>query len=51
MIYRNDNYECIQIIKNTHNNYIRGFIELKPGIIISYSSQIIKIWSFEILTN
>ena len=46
-IYRNDNYECIQEIKDAHNNYINGFIELKDGSIASfYAVQTIKIWSF-----
>ena len=46
-IYRNDNYECIQEIKDAHNDYIRGFIELKDGSIASFSSdKTIKIWSF-----
>ena len=46
-IYRNDNYECIQEIKDAHNDYINGFIELKDGSIASFSSdETIKIWSF-----
>ena len=46
-IYRNDNYECIQEIKDAHNDYILGFIELKDGSIVSFSvDQTIKIWSF-----
>ena len=46
-IYRNDNYECIQEIKNAHNHWIRGFIELKDGSIASFSGdKTIKIWSF-----
>ena len=46
-IYRNDNYECIQEIKNAHNDDIKGFIELKDGSIASFSDdQTIKIWSF-----
>ena len=46
-IYRNDNYECIQEIKDAHNHYIRGFIELKDGSIASFSEDdTIKIWSF-----
>ena len=46
-IYRNDNYECIQIIENAHNNDIKGFIELKDGSIASFSKdKTIKIWSF-----
>ncbi len=46
-IYRNDNYECIQEIKEAHNHYIYGFIELKDGSIASFSNdETIKIWSF-----
>ena len=46
-IYRNDNYECIQIIKNAIYSNILGFIELKNGNVASYGwDQIIKIWSF-----
>ena len=46
-IYRNDNYECIQEIKDAHNKSINGFIELKDGSIASFSvDQTIKIWSF-----
>jgi len=32
-VYRYDNYECIQIIQNAHDNYILGFIEIKNGLI------------------
>jgi len=47
MIYRNDNYECIQIINNEQNKDINGFIELKNDLIVSFSDDnIIKIWSF-----
>ena len=46
-IYRNDNYECIQEIKDAHNDEIYGFIELKDGSIASFSEDAtIKIWSF-----
>ncbi len=46
-IYRNDNYECIQEIKDAHNKDINGFIELKDGSIASFSKdKTIKIWSF-----
>ena len=46
-IYRNDNYECIQIIQNAHDNYISGFVELKDGSIVSYSNDNkIKIWNY-----
>ncbi len=46
MIYRNDNYECVQTIKDAHDDYIMDFIELKDGTIISYSNKIMKIWTF-----
>ena len=46
-IYRNDNYESIQEIKDAHNQSIRGFMELKDGSIASFSNdETIKIWSF-----
>ena len=46
-IYRNDNYECIQEIKDAHNNDINGFIKLKDGSIALFSfDKTIKIWSF-----
>ena len=45
-IYRNDNYECIQIIQNAHDGDINGFVELKDGTIVSYSNdKRIKIWN------
>ena len=45
MIYRNDNYKCIQIIQNAHDNSINGFIKLKDESIISYSDdKKIKKW-------
>ena len=44
MIHRNDNYECIKIIKDAHDDDINGFIESKYGKIISYSNRIIKFW-------
>ena len=46
-IYRNDNYECIQTIKNSHDNYIYGFIKFQQNSIISYSNKIMKIWEFK----
>ncbi len=47
MIYNSDNYECIQIIKHAHNDYIYGFLKLNDGSIASFSFDgIIKIWSF-----
>ena len=46
IIYRYDNYECIQIIQNAHDGYINGFVELKDESIISYSwDKKIKIWN------
>ena len=47
MIYKNDNYKCIQTIKDAHeNDDIYGFIDLKNNTMISYSNKVIKIWSF-----
>ena len=46
-VYRKDNFECIQIIKNAHNDKIIGFVELNNGDIASYSAdKTIKIWKF-----
>ena len=45
-IYRTDNYECIQTIKNAHINEINGITELKDGSIATYANEnIINIWS------
>ncbi len=45
-IYRSDNYECIKTIKDIHNEYIKGIIELNDGSIASFSRDMkIKIWS------
>jgi WD40 repeat protein len=45
-VYRNDNYECIQIIQNAHDKDINGFVELKDGSILTYSNdKRIKIWN------
>ena len=46
IIYRNDNYECIQTIKDAHDDEIYDLIESKDGSIISCSNKIMKIWSF-----
>ena len=47
IIYRNDNYECIQIIKNAHNHTVTGFIELKDNSFASFSEdKNIKVWCF-----
>ena len=48
IIYNSDTYECIQTIKNAHDNNIFGFVELKDGTIASYSDDTkIKIWRFQ----
>ena len=36
LIYRKDNFECIQTIQNAHEKSINGFIQLKNGNILSY---------------
>ena len=47
MIYRNDNYECIQTIKDAHDGYIFGFVELIDKSVASFSGdKKIKIWCF-----
>ena len=48
MIYRCDNFKCIQIIKNAHDDFsINGFFELKNGSIVSLArDKTIKILSF-----
>ena len=44
-IYKNESYECIQIIKSAHDNTIIVFVELKDRRILSYSLDMtIKIW-------
>ena len=47
MINRNDNYECIQTIKDAHDDEIYDFIELIDETIISCSKKIMKIWNFD----
>ena len=47
LMFRNDNYECLKIIKDAHYKYIYGFVELKRGLLASFSyDNIINIWSF-----
>ena len=47
ILFRNINYECIQIFKNIHDDYINGFIELQNNLFGSYSNDgKIKIWTF-----
>ena len=47
IIFRNDNYECIKIIKNAHNKGINGFIELNDESILSYSNDgFISVWTY-----
>ena len=44
-IYRNDNFELIQSIKNAHEQYIVGITQLNNGLIISYSyDHYLKLW-------
>jgi hypothetical protein len=38
-IYRYDNYQCIQIIKNAHKDYINGILSLNNDLILSYSDD------------
>ena len=46
-IYKTNNYECIQIINEAHNDEIYGINKLKNHFIVSYGEDIkIKIWSF-----
>ena len=46
LIYRYNNYDLIQTIKNSHNGYIYGFINLKNNSVASFSDdKTIKIWS------
>ena len=46
-IYDINNFECVQIINKAHNSIIGGFIELKNGMIASFSCDSkVKIWSF-----
>ena len=48
-IFRNDNYECIQTIKNHNTIKTYGLIEIKNGMVVSFSNnQIISLWSFEL---
>ena len=45
-VYRSDNYELIQTIENAHNNRIMGFAEINYRLVISYSLDELKYWSF-----
>ena len=49
MIYRCDNFKCIQIIKNANDDFsINGFVELKNGCIVTFvRDKTIKILSFQ----
>ncbi len=48
MIYRCDNFKCIQIIKNAHDDFsINDFVKLKNGSIVTFvRDKTIKILSF-----
>ncbi len=46
-VYRVDTFECIQTIKDAHENDIRGFTQIKDGLVASFSKdKFIKIWSY-----
>ena len=46
-VYRSDNYNCIQIIKNAHKDHINGILLLNNDRILSYSDdKKICIWKF-----
>ena len=45
IIYRSDNFDFIQIIKDIHNDWIYGITKLNNGLIITYGcDKIIKVW-------
>ena len=45
LIYENNNFECVDIIKNIHNTNIFGFTKLNNNSIVSFSNDgIIKNW-------
>ena len=47
-IFRNDNYEEIETIYDTHKSSVEGFSILNNGLICSYSyDNIIQIWSLD----
>ena len=47
MIYRINDYENIEIIKNAHNDFIIGFNRFRDNLFVSFSKdKTIKIWSF-----
>ena len=46
-IYRNEDYEYIQQIKDAHNDEINGIIKIKDNSIVSYGEdKTIRVWSF-----
>ena len=47
IVYRTDNFDIIQIIKDAHNNNkIEGFIYLNNGSIATTTGKEVKLWSF-----
>ena len=47
LIFRCDNYELIQKVKNAHKKYIEGITELSNGLIATHGwDNNIKIWQF-----
>ena len=39
-----DNYKLVQQIDNSHNEDIKGIVELSDGTFASYETCLIKIW-------
>ena len=47
IVYRSDNYQSIQIIKDAHIYFINGFIQINDNLIGSYGHDgDLKIWKF-----
>ena len=47
-MYKSDNYEFIQRIKNSNKNSFEFFFELKGNLIGTFwTDETIKIWSYE----
>ena len=44
IIYDINNFQVHQVISDAHYNFIYGFTQLRNGLVISYSNNIIKIW-------
>ena len=45
LIYQSNDYELVKTIKNAHYNWIKGFVQLKDGLVGTFSfDKTIKIW-------